>query len=181
MNQEIWKRLTNEYEGYSVSNYGNVISHIKKTYHSSIIDYNINKPLKLTIDKVENNEYYKVTLKGVKCRVHRLVAMMFLPDYSDDLMIDHIDGNGLNNHVSNLRMCNKHQNSLNSKKPSNNTSGYKGVCFYDNKWEASVGRGTNRIRKCFNTLEEAIKYRNEMTNKYYSNEFYIEDRLSLST
>lgn len=38
-------------------------------------------------------------------KFHRLVAQAFLPDYSDDLFVNHRDENKLNNHVSNLEMC----------------------------------------------------------------------------
>ena len=43
--------------------------------------------------------------KSKYCRVHRLVAEAFLPDYSEELTIDHIDHEESNNKVENLRMC----------------------------------------------------------------------------
>lgn len=54
--------------------------------------------------------------------------------------IDHKDGNGLNNQISNLRLCNKTQNGGNRKISINNTSGYKGVSKKRNakKWESSI-------------------------------------------
>lgn len=42
--------------------------------------------------------------------VHRLVAMAFLPDYTETLHVNHLDGNPSNNHVSNLEMCTHQQN-----------------------------------------------------------------------
>ena len=36
--------------------------------------------------------------------VHRLVAMLHLPDWDESLEVDHIDGDSLNNHYTNLRM-----------------------------------------------------------------------------
>lgn len=44
-------------------------------------------------------------------------------------LVDHIDGNGLNNLRGNLRLCNHAENSRNRKKNKNNTVGYKGVSF----------------------------------------------------
>ena len=43
------------------------------------------------------------------------------------LLVDHKDGNKLNNTRSNLRICTHTENVRNSQKPRNNTTGYKGV------------------------------------------------------
>jgi hypothetical protein len=57
-----------------------------------------------------------------------------------DKIVDHKDGNGLNNQKNNLRLCSYSQNSQNSKRPSHNTSGYKGACWSkgSNKWQAYI-------------------------------------------
>lgn len=55
-------------------------------------------------------------------------------------MLDHADGNPLNNRISNLREATPTQNSTNSKKPVTNTSGLKGCYWLKNakKWRASI-------------------------------------------
>lgn len=60
--------------------------------------------------------YYSKQLVGkdgnkVHCLIHRLVAMTYksLPDYTD-LEVNHIDGNKLNNHISNLEWVTKSRN-----------------------------------------------------------------------
>lgn len=45
------------------------------------------------------------------------------------MLIDHIDGNTLNNQKSNLRVCNHRENIRNGKNRTTNRSGFKGVSF----------------------------------------------------
>ena len=59
----------------------------------------------------------------------------YLPD-----ILDHIDGNKLNNRIENLRECTEVQNCYNAKTPKNNTSGIKGVSWSKRlkKWRAQI-------------------------------------------
>jgi hypothetical protein len=56
------------------------------------------------------------------------------------VLVDHEDGNGLNNRRSNLRPANTQQNKANSKLPRNNTSGFKGVSLHrpSGKWFSRI-------------------------------------------
>lgn len=90
---EIWKQIN---EDYDVSSYGRVRSN----------KYNKTKILKPVIIghgyllvQLRINNMYK------KCLIHRLVAKAFLPDYSEDLQVNHKDENKLNNNAENLEMC----------------------------------------------------------------------------
>lgn len=56
--------------------------------------------------------------------MHRVIAST--PQGMDT---DHINGNGLDNRKANLRNSTKAQNQYNSKRPTHNTSGFKGVHF----------------------------------------------------
>ena len=66
--------------------------------------------------QIGTSGYYKLNLskKGIKrtFRVHRLVAIMFLPNPNNYDSVDHIDHNRLNNCVSNLRWMPLRDNSL---------------------------------------------------------------------
>lgn len=43
-------------------------------------------------------------------RIHRLVAMFYLPDYSEELQINHKNGDKTDNRVENLEMCTNAEN-----------------------------------------------------------------------
>jgi hypothetical protein len=51
----------------------------------------------------------------------------------NSLHVDHINGNSLDNRMSNLRSCTHQQNRCNSKLSSNNSTGFKGVDYMKSK------------------------------------------------
>lgn len=62
-------------------------------------------------------------------------------------MIDHRDGNGLDNRRHNMRPATYHQNNWNARKMLGTSSQYKGVCFRPrlNKWEARITHNAQTI------------------------------------
>ena len=70
---------------------------------------------------------------------HRLAWLYVMGEFPKN-DIDHVDTNGCNNKISNLRLATKSQNGANSKLPKNNTSGYKGVTWAkrNKKWMAQI-------------------------------------------
>ncbi len=70
----------------------------------------------------------------------------FLMGVSDkmwqEVMVDHINGDKLDNRRSNLRLANNTENQWNSKKSTRNKSGYKGVLWHKlhKKWMVSIQR-----------------------------------------
>jgi hypothetical protein len=85
-------------------------------------------------------------------------------------VVDHIDGNTLNNCRQNLRICRKIDNRRNMKTPITNTSGHKGVTWYkpSKKWKAqiSVDNKCINLGHFSNKLDAAIKY-NNAAEKYH--------------
>lgn len=74
--------------------------------------------------------------------------------------VDHIDRDGLNNKVSNLRFCTKSENGMNRCKQRNTTSIYKGVSFHkrNNNWKASIRlEGKDIYLGCFTNEVDAAK------------------------
>lgn len=106
MNKEIWKDISNFEGRYMVSNLGRVKS-LKYRHHN-----------KEEILKQENNFNYKrvclFTKDGKRhhFRVHRLVAMAFIPNPNKYKEINHKDENPSNNCVDNLEWC-EHKYNIN--------------------------------------------------------------------
>jgi hypothetical protein len=76
----------------------------------------------------------------------------------EGMHIDHRDGDGLNNRKFNLRDATPSQNQQNSRLPSSNTSGFKGVSWHPRggKWRAQIGvNGENLHLGLFPTPESA--------------------------
>ena len=93
----------------------------------------------------------------------------FILDVPKKVIIDHINRNGLDNRKTNLRLSNYQQNAFNSKIPSNNTSGIKGV-YWDkarNKWHSQIMVNQKMIYLGrFNDLKEAVRSREKAEANY---------------
>jgi len=75
------------------------------------------------------------------------------------MVVDHIDGNSLNNRRSNLRICTVAQN-LQNRRWTGGLSRYKGVCFVKrlNKWQAEITFNGRRMHiGCFDNEIDAAK------------------------
>ena len=94
---EIWKELK-ENKNYFISNFGN----FKNKY---------NKILKLNINK-RGYLYCNISTNGhvTKIKIHRLVALYFIKNIKNKDTVNHIDGNKLNNHFSNLEWLTRKEN-----------------------------------------------------------------------
>ena len=85
-------------------------------------------------------------------------------------VVDHINGDTLDNRKSNLRICSNTENSRNKSKQYNNTSGYKGVHWHpDNKkWIAQIIILNKKYHLgCFILKEDAAKAYNDAALKHY--------------
>lgn len=104
-----------------------------------------------------------------KFKAHRVAWAIFHGEWPDG-DIDHINGDGLDNRISNLRVVSHRMNMQNVKRRRDSASGVTGVCWFKryNKWMARIG--TKHIGY-FDTLEAATAARRaaEAEHGFHSN------------
>ena len=124
--EEIWKPIEH-HPAYFVSNWGNVRDScgILLKQHKNV--YSDHKTYRL---QVKINKRWK--------KVHRLVALAFIPNPENLPEVDHIDRKPWNNKVENLRWSKHMQNLLNKACLVNSSSKYKGVKRMRKNWAAST-------------------------------------------
>lgn len=100
----------------------------------------------------------QVRVEGRLWMAHRIAWKII---YGEDAptLIDHKNGDFLDNRIDNLRLATTAQNQRNRRKNKNNKSGYKGVSFMKSAgmWRAELGgkKHKNRYLGCFPTPEAA--------------------------
>jgi len=103
---------------------------------------------------------------------HRLIWVWHGYSLEPNQQIDHIDGNGLNNCIENLRAVTNKQNSENRKTANKNSkSGIKGVCWNKtkNKWHAQIQHNGKVVSLgYYENIEGAIAARITGEGKYYT-------------
>lgn len=133
-------------------------------------DFDKIKDLNLTLNHTSNkNTKYCKSIVYKNCKyvktlnIHRVI--MGLGDFKDDKrIVNHIDGNGLNNKKENLEICNQMYNSQSINKPNCNV----GMIYFEKntektkrkkQWMFQIIVNKKRHRKRFLTKEEAEIYR----------------------
>lgn len=140
--------------------------------------FNKKKKLKTYIN---NAGYECIDLRDLKGKrykflVHRLVALNFLPNPLNKKYVNHLDGNKLNNCLSNLEWVTNSENIVHARRTGLNPynlptlgikkgkgSKYHNVSYDKsrNKWKATIREnGKNLGQKRFDTEDEAALYVN---------------------
>ena len=142
-NEEI-KQIKN-FPKYYITSFGRVWSE------------NTHRWLKPTINKRGNHQREYVSLgRGHKEYIHRLVADAFIPNPNDYDEIDHIDTNGLNNHVDNLRWATRQQNMNNeiTQEAIKQNTGYQ--CEIEEIATGKLFIGYEEVANYFNVSKQTV-------------------------
>ncbi len=95
----------------------------------------------------DGNHFYAYAYISIANKKKKIFMHRYITSAPKGMVVDHIDGNGLNNLKSNLRICTHAQNVQNSRPKSNSSSKYKGVFWNKaNKyWSATIHKGDMRM------------------------------------
>ena len=133
-------------------------------------DYIVLSANKWCVDLVGNKQYavrgVRINGRCKKIYMHRCI----LTNKATCDIIDHIDGNGLNNQSNNLRLSSKSSNGMNRGAQRNSTTGIKGISFQksNKKWIVQVSAGGMSVySKSFSILSDAIAARDEAYTIYH--------------
>lgn len=158
---EEW-RVIKDFPNYSISNLG------------SIKNNKTNRIMKLNV----KSGYYHISLKNDNCKktfkVHRLVALAFIPNPENKTDVNHEDKNKINNNVTNLTWMTRKENNQhksigliyksNKNKPivrmglddeilaNYNSIEDAGIWAFENKLTSTSHNGRNAVGNCVNGL-----------------------------
>jgi hypothetical protein len=93
-------------------------------------------------------------------KAHRIVWIMHYGEIPEGMLIDHKNGIGTDNRISNLRLATRQENNRNSKKRKGSKSSYKGVSWHERqqKWNAVIQvDGVRHHIASFDNEEDAHK------------------------
>lgn len=172
---EEWKNIKGYESLYKISSYGRV--KVKRRVVYKIIDGEL-QPNYVSKEKImtpfdNGTGYLSITLikdgKRKNFYVHRLVAEAFIDNPYNKQCVNHKDYDRKNNKASNLEWVTPSENTIYSipnrpnRKSRKTNSGYRYITMRGKKYRVCVGKP--RIDKQFNSLEEAIAYRNLVLEK----------------
>lgn len=157
--KELWKQSNFANGHYIFSNFGRVINTVTGGFV---------KP------QMNNSGYYKITnsFTSKNTYIHKEVAELFLGKQPENTIVNHIDGNKFNNHITNLEYISQSENIIHA-----NQTLRKGRIKIFNSDLSNIikmfesGMKQTRIADCYNCDKTTI---GKHIKKYYSNNLNIE-------
>lgn len=111
---------------------------------------------------------YPATTVGTGKKAYKLYLHRFVMSAKAGTIVDHKNGNHLDNRRTNLRLASKAQNAVNTGKLVTNGSGYKGVVKHGKKFRAFVHKDKKTIYLgTFGTAKEAACEYNRASKKLF--------------
>ena len=138
----------------------------KKNKKNNILNYK-GYFLKQTL---KDNGYLCSTIKNKSLYIHKLIAIHFIPNANNKIIIDHINRIRTDNRICNLRWVSHKQNCLNKSLRKDNLTGYTGVEYdkINKNYRGNITINNKHKSKSFKKIEDAIVWRNEMVKSHYN-------------
>ena len=141
MSKELWNTIYN-FSNYEISNYGNII----------------NKTTKYTLNPSIKSGYLCLSLtnddgdrKSIK--IHRLVALSFIPNPENKYSVNHIDHNKLNNNLINLEWATSSEQNKHRRKPKKEIQE-----LISSRAVWRIDKNTNEKLECYKTIRAAAQW-----------------------
>lgn len=161
MPDKIWCNIEG-YEGYLISNYGDVISYRKRNSKELAESF---KTLKQhTITTHCGKKYNRVSLQGKNIYTHRLVARHFIENPQNKPQVNHIDNDPTNNVCVNLEWVTNSENQIHRFKINGTKNNLEGYIHKQRNGFRVYKKGC--FDKSFRNLEDAKRFK----LNYFNNE-----------
>lgn len=153
---KMWKDILGFEKRYQINEYG----HIRNAVNFTLLTPGYDKDgyMQIGIRKLGDRKKYWF-------KIHRLVAIAFVNNQSDELQVDHIDQNKLNNNYTNLRWVTCQENCNNRKNTAwatNTTSGELHITKYSNGFMLRINKHNLKHTSWHKTLEDAVNTRKSL-------------------
>jgi len=119
----------------------------------------------LNSDGYSHCNLYKKGEKPQTLKIHRLVALHYIPNPENKPEVDHKNRNRQDNTIENLRWVTHLENMQNKGIRCDSTTGIKNISKKSNGYVYQKMINKKTHCKCFRTLEEAIQYKEEYEGK----------------
>lgn len=168
------KKRSNDFD---LQSYDYGIIHFEKSLEKILFDKEDYDDIKQYCWRIDKNGYVVTSVYNEKTnRYNRLLQLhRFLMKCPNGFVVDHINGNKLDNRKENLRICTQSDNTKNHILSSNNTTGVSGVRWnkINRNWRVFIG---NKSIGSFKTFDDAVKARKEAEEKYFGEYSYDNSR-----